>query len=1273
MDRTAYFVGEKVPFVPTGLPADAAIKIVLVDAANQPAEVYSGPVRPLWLDTAWLAPGDYRVEIGGQVALPRLTITGLVARSAASLQDESPPRQPRFDPQKTYSPDERRAIAERHWDAVVQTLKESGLSAVFSLASADTPRQPCLDALARTGTILLANPDTRPTSFFPTHNAAEELDGMSQRVLLAAQANGRYPNFAGFCYGWDTTGFAVGGRKGLMTYWGWGDKTAALRSYIARIDQQTIDEFVRRTGLRPVTEAEYISYLASIHRPEFAPAIDLPTKMWLEEIARHAKPLDEKERAEFEKRLDAWSAYLMGMYAEVYGVFSANLRSLSPSLRCTASVQVDHTAVRFGQYFPQAYAPLDFQYQSTWNDQVGGPDYAYQWLLTQSLLEMHRGGRPTWISNALAAAHGRAAYPGKFMRVAAHGLAHGATGVGFACEAFSNVLGGMNSDTNWENMKGKSGAADLVAGRDFLDRFAALAVEGQGAHPVGILFSRSQFARQHIVMGYGVPQYKALVALTRLGYSPCFVTEEDFQAGRTRGLKALVVLGQTFPLPPAATAALAEFAKAGGRILVDGNTTEKLPAAEPLGVTFSFTELGKPHSWTSPNIVAGDNDTLLYERWHADLAPALAKALGATGRGILASDAGAAAKVSLMQIGGGQATYVIAINDSHVATQADWHAVREKLVPTSAAPPEAVLYDCTEEKPLGKLAAMDCDLSATTARVFAVLPKALNRIDLSASQKVFAGGELVFRVGFLDDAGQPIRAVLLFHVAVRRPDGKVFQELYRATGADGDFAVALAIPVNTPSGDWSVTVRSQLDGATATLPVSVQAATPAPCAAPVTETVVVRGEAAIDGLLARGRKLAVPVFDSPEAPRVLAAAEKLRDTLVPRGVEVEIIRNPALGVYTVAYDLSDAQKAENAKVERGELFGRIKRDTVNGNDWAAVLAGWRFGRPVILFDLVGVKDNPVAESAADAGLLWPAADAAFPGAGKAVVHGVRWMLGPRVDAIVIQAADAAGLLAGAAAMADLPEDRLTPGIEAARAELWRQRCIGGRPARPAVEGLTSHGLKAGRSPSPLAIQFPDARPPSADAVRPPARPIRAATAVPAAFGPKQFVSFMPDGDKWVEAGTADRLVPDLRFSAAILLVVEAKQGGKVKVVARGLFRYSDAKPCWQAQWEDIIDLREKLVPKERRPMAIDVLIGGKPAGRLVPSHMEQKEVPLELASPTAGLKPKTAVEEVVTEFSGDVELPAGRQEILLVHRHVVDGKLDAVGVGMSEVELTGAK
>ena len=131
-------------------------------------------------------------------------------------------------------------------------------------------------------------------------------------------------------------------------------------------------------------------------------------------------------------------------------------------------------------------------------------------------------------------------------------------------------------------------------------------------------------------------------------------------------------------------------------------------------------------------------------------------------------------------------------------------------------------------------------------------------------------------------------------------------------------------------------------------------------------------------------------------------------------------------------------------------------------------------------------------------------------------------------------------------------------------------------------------------------------------------------------------------DKFIETATVEPLMGDLRFSQAIKLVADVKTAGKMKLTASGVFRYSDRKPCWQAQWEDIINLREKLVPKLRRPMEFEVQVGGVTVGKLMPSKTEEKEVPLELASPTAGLKPKTVVEEVVTQLSGEIELPAGR-------------------------------
>lgn len=1243
LERTAYFIGETVPLA---LAGEGSCKLEAVNAGGR-TTLYSGPAGALWFDTSKLAPGDYSLELNGAKAVERFTLTSPLRKSAGSLQDE-------MIPSDKLTSDETSRI-----------LKESGLTSCFNLGASDMGRAPVLDAMARAGTLMLVNPETRPMSFQPPFNNQEELDGMSQRMILTAQANGRYPNFGGFCYGWDTSGFAVGNRKGLMTYWGWADKTQALRNYIERMDQQKMDEFTRRTCLQPVTEAEYLAYLLSIGRSELAPAIDLPSKLWIEEIARHTKPMTDAERAEFEKRLDAWSGYLMSLYGEVYGAIGKNLRSVDPALKNSSSVQSDHAAVRMGQYFPSAYAPLDFQYQSTWNDQVGGPDYIYQWLLVDALLEMERGDKPTWISNALAVAHHRAAFPGKFTRVAAHGLAFGVSGNGFAHEGFSNILGGMNKDTSWDLMKGKAGEADLVAGRDFLDRFAALAVEARGAHGVGILWSKTQYGRQHVPMGFGRATFNQFVTLTRLGYTPRFVTEDEIASGRAGDVAALVVIGQTFAMPEKVNAGLAAFAKQGGRILVDGSTTVEIPGAEKLAFSQGLSKSGKPHNWQTPNMVGNENDTILFEREYPALAKAFSEALGSTGHAWLKSEKGIESDISLMQIEGGRdASYIVAVNDSWVSTQADWHQVKETLAPLTGADGKQLksgfLYDCTAEKAIGELKPFACDLSQTTARVFAALPRAIKGVALSATQSVKAGNDLAVAVEFQDAQGKRLEGVLPFRLTIRRPDGTAQAECYRSTTKDGSFSIVLPIAANDPAGTWTVEARSQLTGELATLPIEVGAAAPATFATAMTEPVVVRNREAIEAMLAKGTTVVLPVFD----PSLATVAEQVKTTLAARGVTVEIRPSPAIGTYTIAYDLSDAQKQENAPVDRGEAIGKIKRETVNHNDWASGLSGWRCGNPLILLDLVGAKDaNPMAQSLTKAGMLWPQVSATYPGKGRAVVQAVPWAFAPRMTTLVIQAADVEGLMAGAKALAKLPEDRIAPAITATKAALWQQFHIGGKPASPKTAGLTSKGLATKQAPQPFVMEFPGEKPLPADQVQHPVPVVNPATPVPGVFLPKQFVVHYKVVDKYVESATADVLVPDLRFSEALQLVADVQTPGKMKITATGVFRYSDRQPCWQAQWEDLLALREKLVPVERRPLEFEVQVGGKTVGKLVPTKTEQKEVPLQLASPSAGLKPKTAVEEVVTELSGEIELPAGRQEILLIHRNVVDGKLEKVTVG----------
>ena len=211
--------------------------------------------------------------------------------------------------------------------------------------------------------------------------------------------------------------------------------------------------------------------------------------------------------------------------------------------------------------------------------------------------------------------------------------------------------------------------------------------------------------------------------------------------------------------------------------------------------------------------------------------------------------------------------------------------------------------------------------------------------------------------------------------------------------------------------------------------------------------------------------------------------------------------------------------------------------------------------------------------------------------------------------------------------------------------------------------MTAQGLESHPAPAPFRMAFPGSKPLPADQVKHPTLSEHTATVVPAVFEPKQFVLCEYDGDQLIESETVAFLMPDLRFSQAVRLIAEVPQAGKMKVTAEGGFRYSDRTPCWQAQWEDIINLRDKVVPKERRPVEFEVLVNGKPAGKLVAVKTEEKEVPLELASHTAGLKPKTSVEEVVTQAAGEIELPAGRAEITLIHHNIVDGKLQKITVG----------
>jgi len=1237
MRRSAYVVGERIPLGLARAQQDVTIDLVSADEAA--VTIYRGPGRALVLDTAALAPGDYRLRVRGIEGDTALSLSSRLRESAAAITDESCPK----------PGGELRAA-----------LRATGINALFATGyvhrarnDRQGPAYDGLDDLAATGAMAFLNPMTRPSSFHPARGGRDELAGYRHRLALYAQANARYPSFGGFWYDWD--GASLFGMQGLMQWFGLGKRVDAFRTWCARRDRAVYDEFRRRTGLEGVTQQEFLRYCLAKRRPEFAPTIDYVTFKLNRIVAGSMKPLTPVELARLEQRVDAWGRYVMGVYAEAHAGHQRFLRGIVPSLRNTTSLNIDHNTVRGGHWHPADNAVLDFRYMSTWNDQVGGPDYSYQWLFTAGVHDIgRRAGQPVWISSALGGAHGRAAYPGKFLRMAGHVLAYGGGGLGFALEGFSTVLGGMNRQTQWPQIqKADNCWQDLVAGREFLKRFVPLARRCGDVRQVAILYSQAQHARQHLVQGFGTGQFQAFVTLSRLGYLPRFVTERQIAAGDLAGYGALVVVSQTAPLPAAAEEAIRTFVDKGGKVFVDRGSTARVPGAAALAVTLPFARIGAPHNWPVPNAPRVP-EAQVFKRRHAACAGGFYAALGDALRTPLMSARGARARASTFALDAGpDATYVLAVNDAVDRTQADWVRLTERLVPNGHV--AGALYDLTKQRCLGPVGPVDCVFDDLTVRLYGIVARAVESIALTATQGVRGGESLPLAVRFLDAEGTALRAAVPLEITLRRPDGSVAGHFYRATGRDGEFALALPVPANAPAGGWSLRVRSLLDGRTASLAVSVSPG-PAIRATPLEGVVLVRGRRQIEALLARKPAFVLPLFDGPKLPERRAAAEAVRKALASRGVGVQVRERPAMTTYTISYDPNAAEAAANARARKGEAFGRIRRDT-DGYvaDYESAVGGYLFGRPVILLDLVAVAgDNPPAERLERIGALWPNVSKAFPGPGHGTVQVVRSALAFGADALVLQAANVAGLRAAARSLAKLPDDWITPSVAGARAALLREFGIG--PARapgPAANGLTAKGLRAGIDRDPLAIRFGQARPPRPEQLKGFVPKPHRVHPVPGKPKVKELVAYYRIDGKLIE--TIHILTGDCRFFDALMLRADVERPGPHTITLDGVFRYSDRTPLGQGQWDAVMAAFNAL-PKKRLPMSVDVLVDGKPAGRLGELTASRQVVPIYL-----GTK-KTVEEEAVTRIRGTVTLPAGVHEIMLIHHNIVDGRIAAVTV-----------
>ncbi len=155
------------------------------------------------------------------------------------------------------------------------------------------------------------------------------------------------------------------------------------------------------------------------------------------------------------------------------------------------------------------------------------------------------------------------------------------------------------------------------------------------------------------------------------------------------------------------------------------------------------------------------------------------------------------------------------------------------------------------------------------------------------------------------------------------------------------------------------------------------------------------------------------------------------------------------------------------------------------------------------------------------------------------------------------------------------------------------------------------------------------------------------------------------GEQYVPANYRRVLSRDLRFLDALDLEVSVPEAEPVEIAVDGLFRYSDRRPMTQPQWEDYLEMWDQYLQKPRQPMAFEVWVDGKPAGKLDRIREEQREVALNVERRSVGDKPKTAKEEVAVTVGGMVNLPLGTHRLRFIPTNIVDGLFDRIRLGIT--------
>jgi outer membrane protein assembly factor BamB len=316
--------------------------------------------------------------------------------------------------------------------------------------------------------------------------------------------------------------------------------------------------------------------------------------------------------------------------------------------------------------------------------------------------------------------------------------------------------------------------------------------------------------------------FEAYQSCLRAHHPASFVFVDDLRPDTLKAYKAVLVVGQTVEMEPELTAALKR-AKAAGTTIFHDDTCRKELVKEwtPLGI--AFNKVG-----SDPSVWQDDSAYLRFPGHYRAHLPALTKALGAVVPPVAEVD-GDEVLLSERAAEGGR--YLFVVNDTVPDLDPGqlWRvtlAIASRVplkVPVKLRDPGAAVYDVfAHQRVQPRDGVVEADLRCLPARLYAVLPAAIARVELRGPKRANPGQAFGWSAEVQDGDGKALRASVPLLVRLLDAEGRVLDELFTAAGSKGSKGT-MRLALNAAPGAQVLEATELFSGQMACLSIAVQA------------------------------------------------------------------------------------------------------------------------------------------------------------------------------------------------------------------------------------------------------------------------------------------------------------------------------------------------------------------------------------------------------------------------------------------------------------------